>query len=235
MDLILHLLEQLKTLTIQELFLIFLLENGSIIVLSVLVGFILDKTISSLWLKISRTELLWTISTLFLNTLITMLGFLLYKYGIVVFSFDTTILSIIIDTLLLIIAMDFLMFVFHYLIHNIAFIKKIHELHHQYKDPTAVTLYVLHPIEVIGFGSLWLSLIILYKSSIIAVFVYLFLNIIMGMIGHLEIEVIPRSWSKNFVMKWIADTTFHNDHHKDPTHNYGFYTSLWDKLFRTLK
>jgi lathosterol oxidase len=235
MNFIKNLLEYLVQLSISELFFLFLFENGILIILSVTVGFILDKTIKGIFHKISTTEILWTCSTLFLNTLITLIGFLLYKYGYVIFSFETNVLWILLDTLVLIMAMDFLMYVFHYFIHNTKFIKKIHDLHHRYEEPTAVTLFVLNPLEVLGFGSLWLSLIMIYPTSVISVFIYLFLNLLMGMIGHLELEVIPVSWSKNFITKWIANTTFHNDHHKQHTYNYGFYTSLWDKLFGTEK
>ncbi len=235
MNLILDLLDYLKHLTILELFFIFLLENLMLMLFAVTIGFIMDKTIKGIFSKISFKEFLWSCSALFLNTLITLGGFLLYKYGYVVFSFETNIFRILLDTFLLLISMDFLMYVFHYFIHTIKFIKKIHALHHEYEEPTAITLFVLHPLEVFGFGSLWLVLIMLYNASILSVFTYLFLNLVMGTIGHLELELIPSSWSKNFITKWIANTTFHNVHHKTHNSNYGFYTNLWDKLFGTDK
>lgn len=232
---IIDLLSYMTSLSIPQLFLLFLLENGILIIGSVLVGFAFDKTIPQIKEKITGKEIFWTCSTLFLNTLITLAGFLLYKYEIIHFSFDDSIFQILLDTFLLVMAMDFLMFIFHYSIHKISFIKKVHDLHHEYENPTAITLYVLHPLEVIGFGSLWLFLLVIHDTSIISVFVYLSLNIVMGMIGHLELEFIPKAWSKNVITKWIANTTFHNDHHKDSSCNYGFYTSFWDLLFKTLK
>lgn len=235
MSFIVDLLGYLTTLSIPALFLIFLLENGILITGSVLIGFAFDKTIPHLKEKITRKEILWTSSTLFLNTLITLAGFLLYKYGIIHFSFDNSFFRILLDTFLLVISMDLLMFLFHYSIHKIRLLRKIHDLHHEYENPTAITLYVLNPLEVIGFGSLWIFLLVLHDTSLLSVFIYLLLNVVMGMIGHLELERIPTSWSKNAVMKWIANTTFHNDHHKDPSCNYGFYTSFWDLLFKTFK
>jgi lathosterol oxidase len=235
MDLLASSLNYLKQLSLIELFILFLLENGLLIIVAVTIGFFLDGTLKKISLKISGTEILWTFSTLVFNTIITLAGFLLYKEGIIKMTLETNFFRILLDTLVLILGMDFLMYVFHYLIHNIRFVTRIHHLHHKYEAPTAITLFVLNPIEVLGFGSLWLLLIMVYHSSMPAVFIYLFLNLVMGIIGHLELEVIPASWSKKIFLRWIANTAFHNDHHKIHNRNYGFYTSFWDKLFGTMK
>jgi sterol desaturase/sphingolipid hydroxylase (fatty acid hydroxylase superfamily) len=36
-------------------------------------------------------------------------------------------------------------------------------------------------------------------------------------------------------VRLIAMAGFHATHHRDPTKNYGFYTSIWDRLFRSLE
>jgi sterol desaturase/sphingolipid hydroxylase (fatty acid hydroxylase superfamily) len=36
------------------------------------------------------------------------------------------------------------------------------------------------------------------------------------------------------VLRSIGTSTFHARHHQEPTSNFGFYTSIWDELFRSL-
>jgi sterol desaturase/sphingolipid hydroxylase (fatty acid hydroxylase superfamily) len=36
------------------------------------------------------------------------------------------------------------------------------------------------------------------------------------------------------VFRWIATPALHVGHHWDPGRNFGFYTTLWDRLFGTL-
>ena len=50
------------------------------------------------------------------------------------------------------------MYVFHWAIHKLSFIYKYHDLHQQYNKQTTIALFIIHPIEVMGFGVLWLFL-----------------------------------------------------------------------------
>jgi len=225
----------LKQLSLFQLFLLFMIENGILIFVSVGIGYLSDGSIKKISVKISRKELWWTFSTLIINTGITLVGFILFKEGFIKMSMNVGPFRVLFDIIVLIIGMDFLLYIFHFLIHNIPIISNIHSLHHEYENPTPISLFVLNPLEVVGFGFLWLVLITVYQSSMMAVFFYLFLNIVMGIIGHLELEVIPSSWSKNIFFKWIANTRFHKDHHKFHNRNFGFYTSVWDKIFGTIE
>jgi sterol desaturase/sphingolipid hydroxylase (fatty acid hydroxylase superfamily) len=57
------------------------------------------------------------------------------------------------------------------------------------------------------------------------------LNLIWGTIGHLNREFFPASFDHLF----IGTTRFHNQHHLDESKNFGFYTSIWDRVFGTYK
>jgi sterol desaturase/sphingolipid hydroxylase (fatty acid hydroxylase superfamily) len=182
----------------------------------------------------SRQEVLVCILTNIINILITYAGFWLWKHGDVQLSYNRS-WRMVFDFLALFILMDLAMFVFHYVIHHSAIYKAIHRFHHHYTDPTPIDLFVLHPLETLGFGSLWLIIISLISFNIYAVFIYLTVNVLFGVVGHLGIEPIPAGIRKLIPFKYLGTSSFHHRHHLDINYNYGFYTNIWDKLFKTYK
>lgn len=169
-----------------------------------------------------------------LNTVVTYVGFWLFSKGWIVISLDTS-WQILIDFIFLFVAMDLLMYVFHIIIHKTFLYKAVHQLHHEATDPGPIDLFVLHPVETIGFGSLWLLLLMVYGFNIYAIIIYLVVNVIFGLTGHLGIEPLPEKLRQWPVIKYLGTSTFHHDHHQDIQHNFGFYTSIWDRLFNTYK
>jgi Delta7-sterol 5-desaturase len=228
-------LDFLKNIDNTTAFALFLIENYGICLGVVLLGGVLDKTIYRLRTLITKKELWIAIQTNFLNTVVTYIGFILWREGWIVFKTDFTWASFLLDSLILFVAMDFLMFVFHFLLHKIPFLYRIHALHHEYHEPNVLDLFVLNPLEVFGFGGLWLVVIMVYEANFPAVIFYLFLNVVFGMLGHLKMEIFPKWWLENSITKHIGTTTFHQNHHAHQEHNFGFYTLIWDNIFRTTK
>jgi sterol desaturase/sphingolipid hydroxylase (fatty acid hydroxylase superfamily) len=212
-----------------NLFIFFLFENLSLIVLSVLVG----KIIESKNTVLLKKDVKWILCTLLFNTIVTFFGFKLFYLGYIKFIYENSFLSIMVDLFLITIVMDLLMFVFHYFIHKIDWLFVIHKKHHSHIHTNVYSLYVLHPIEVIGFGSLWLITIWSMNFNFYSVVIYLFLNLTYGVLGHMKRDVFPNFWTNNFLTKWISTTRFHNQHHLHLDHNYGFYFTFWDKIFKT--
>ena len=64
--------------------------------------------------------------------------------------------------------------------------------------------------------------------------IYLALNVAFGTVGHLGVEPLPESWRHSRWLNVLSTSTFHVQHHGEPDRNYGFYTVIWDRLFRTL-
>jgi sterol desaturase/sphingolipid hydroxylase (fatty acid hydroxylase superfamily) len=93
---------------------------------------------------------------------------------------------------------------------------------------------VLHPLETLGFGSLWLLVLLAWHWSWLGMCIYFTLNLGAGTLGHLGVEPLPRWWSQVPVLRELGTSTFHAQHHQDPGHNFGFYTLIWDRLFGTL-
>ncbi len=230
-------LDYLQTFDWREAAGLFLLENLLVMVLALLFGhglqWVFSNTNGSALTPITKKEWLMASVTLVINSLITLAGFLLWREGIITlhtgFSFH-----ILVDFVVLFLGMDLLMYLFHYLVHKTFLYDLIHRLHHQYREPQPIDLFVLHPAETLGFGSLWLGLMILYPANFNAVFGYLSLNVLFGVLGHSGVEPFPASWQKQPLLKYLGSATFHLGHHQHEGYNFGFYTSVWDRLFGTM-
>jgi sterol desaturase/sphingolipid hydroxylase (fatty acid hydroxylase superfamily) len=223
-------LQQLSQFNTVWLLVFFLIENLTLVGISVMVGKIIEPENTVL----QNNDRKWVLYTLLCNTVITLIGFKLYQYGIMRIDFSGSIELIFFDTLLLILLMDLFMFLFHFLIHHLKWLYTIHKLHHSHIETNVYSLYVLHPIETLGFGLIWLFLITVLKFNYLSVIIYLILNLSYGIFGHLKKDIFPAFWYQNYFTKWISTTKFHNNHHKNGARNFGFYFTIWDKIFKTI-
>ncbi|MBZ0302313.1 MAG: sterol desaturase family protein [Anaerolineae bacterium] len=169
-----------------------------------------------------------------LNALVTVAGVLLWQVGIIRVTFDANLLRVAADTLILFFVMDLAMYGFHRAAHLPWLYPLIHQTHHRFENPRPLTLFVLNPFETLGFGVLWLILLAVYPAAWLSIILYLTLNIVFGLVGHLGVEPMPGRWITQPLSRTISTSTFHAEHHLDKAHNYGFYTLIWDHLFGTL-
>ncbi|MCV9926447.1 sterol desaturase family protein [Flavobacterium sp. LS1R49] len=208
----------------------FLIENLLLMLLAILIGKLIEPNIT----KIKQSDIKWVISTLICNTIVTIIGYKLYQYQIIKINFSTSFFTIVFDTLLLIFLMDFFMFCFHFLAHKLTWFRPIHQLHHTHIETNVYSLFVLNPIETLGFGTIWLIIISILEFNCVSIILYLILNLSYGILGHLNKDIYPKFWNVNVVTKWISTTQFHSNHHKNESHNFGFYFTIWDKIFKTI-
>lgn len=223
------LLLQLSDYDVFTLSLFFLLENLVLLILSVIIGSFIDKEFAT----VKKTDIKWIISTLFCNTAITIIGYKLYQYNFIKIDFHSTIFSLLFDIIILILLMDLFMFVFHYSAHKLTWFSPIHQLYHTHIETNVYSLFVLNPIETLGFGFIWLFLIAIIQFNFFSIIVYLILNLTYGILGHVKKDLFPAFWNSNIFTKWISTTKFHSNHHKNQSHNFGFYFTIWDKIFKT--
>jgi lathosterol oxidase len=216
------------------LWLIFLVENLLVTVTSLLFGLLILKLYKIQATSVTSKEYWLCLLTNLINTAITYLGFWLWQHHYIRLEFSVS-GHLVTDFFILFLAMDLAMYIFHYIIHHTAAYKAIHGLHHQYHNPSPIDLYVLHPLETVGFGALWLIVLSAYYFNFYAVIAYLTLNVIFGIIGHLGFEPLPKSISTNPFFKYWGTSSFHHNHHLDINCNFGFYTSIWDRLLGTYK
>ena len=170
-------------------------------------------------------------STWICNAVVFVFGAFLWKQGYLVVDFRSGQLRLILGQIvLLIIIIDLLMYCFHKLAHHKLLYALIHQKHHQHIGVNALSLFVLSPFEAIGFGIMLLVLVLLYPFHYIAVGGYLVINVLWGTVGHFN--KVRKRGGKGWT-RWLGTASFHNDHHLVPHANFGFYTTFWDRLFRT--
>jgi sterol desaturase/sphingolipid hydroxylase (fatty acid hydroxylase superfamily) len=225
--------------TIPEAALLLLLENLVVFVLAIALGYVLlhifsERRVTAAPGRTEPTEIVLTITTLLLNTLVTLVGWWLWREGVITFRSDTGIQAIVVDTIVLLVVMDLAMYALHRLAHWKLLYPLLHRTHHRYDRPHPLTLFVLNPAEAVSFGSLWLLVISVYDASWIGMSIYLALNVLFGTIGHLGVEPLPDRWKRIPILRLLSTSTFHAQHHHDKAYNFGFYTLLWDRLFGTL-
>lgn len=218
------------------LWLVFLVENLLITLMVLWTGKTILRKVTGEVVNHMYTSRDWQICILtnIINTVVTYTGYWMWKHSVM--AITTTFSWFIIgDFLLLFLGTDLLMFIFHYIIHKTFLYKVIHQLHHQSVDPKPIDLFILHPLETIAFGSLWLLLLMVKSFNIYAIIVYLTVNVMFGLAGHLGIEPLPLRFRNMPLIKYIGTSTFHHHHHRDIQYNFGFYTSIWDRLLGTYK
>lgn len=142
-----------------------------------------------------------------------------------------------IETVIVIIVLDFAIYVQHFASHKIPILWQIHRVHHSDVDFDVTTAVRFHPIEI--------ALSMLYKILVIfalggpAFAVFLFEIILNGcaMFNHSNIDL-PK-WLDRALRTIIVTPDMHRVHHsvihKETDSNYGFNLSVWDRLCRTYR
>ena len=215
-----------------------LLVNVGVFVLSLAAGELLvrlfaDRRVTDPPDPLDRWEVLWAAICVVLNGGVAFAGWLLWRAGYLVVRRETTAWRVALDVLVLLLAMDFLMYFFHRFAHARWAFPVVHATHHRYDKPRPLSLFVLSPFEVLGFGALWLALLTAYPATWTAILIYLALNLASGTLGHLGVEPFPEAMAKWPLLRHVGSGTFHATHHHDRDVNYGFYTDVWDRLFGT--
>ena len=228
----------LRTLGYPAATVLLLAENALILALAVAAGQLLGRSFAHRRVApppppLSRREGWLALMTVLLNTGVTVAGLVLWRAGMIVLHRGGA-LRALRDVVALLLIMDVAMYVLHRVAHIGPFFTLVHREHHGYEHPRPLTLFALHPLETLGFGTLWLIVLILYPASWLGMASYLTLNVVYGVIGHLGVEPLPAATLRIPLLKELTTSTFHAQHHLDRQHNFGFYTLLWDRLFGTL-
>ena len=183
---------------------------------------------------IERLEIVLAVCVTLSNALTTLAGWALWRRGVLVIGHQTG-LRALWDALALLLLMDLAMYGLHRLAHHRLLFGALHSLHHRYDHPRPLTLFVMNPLEALAFGGLWLLVLCVYHASILGIALYLALNLAFGTIGHLGVEPLPARWAHHPLLRHLGGSAFHAGHHVDDGGNFGFYTTIWDRLFGTLR
>jgi sterol desaturase/sphingolipid hydroxylase (fatty acid hydroxylase superfamily) len=231
-------IEWLRTVPLWQAALVFLAKNVLVLLLAVALGEWLVRRFSHRRVApeafaLQREEVVLAVACVLLNTVVTFTGLLLWREGWIRFRLDWG-PRVLVDFGVLVGVMDLGMYLLHRTAHAPLLYGWLHAPHHRYERARPLTLFVLSPLEVLGFGALWLAVCGAYESSWAAMLLYLVFNTLWGLLGHLGVEPFPDGWVRWPIVRVVATTTFHARHHLDPVHHFGFYTLVWDRLFGTL-
>lgn len=123
----------------------------------------------------------------------------------------------------------------HRLMHREPFYTLIHKIHHFSTSPNLLTTLSVNPLESLingGFVPLFTAMLTVHSETMALIVPT---NIVMGLYVHSGYEFMPRWWNRSWASKWFITATFHDQHHRYFTCNFGGYTTIWDWLCGTVR
>lgn len=137
--------------------------------------------------------------------------------------------------LLAVVAMDFIIYLQHVLVHAVPVLWRLHRVHHADLDYDVTTGARFHPIEIILSMLIKFATIVVLGAPVVAVIIFEVLLNAMAMFNHGNVSLPP---ALDRVLRWLVVTPdVHRIHHSiedDETNsNFGFNLSIWDRLFGT--
>jgi sterol desaturase/sphingolipid hydroxylase (fatty acid hydroxylase superfamily) len=138
---------------------------------------------------------------------------------------------------LAVIAMDFVIWLQHVMMHAVPLLWRLHRVHHADPDYDLTTGARFHPIEIVLSMLIKIATIAVLGPPVLAVVVFEVLLNAAAMFNHGNIRL-PVSLDR--VLRWVIVTPdMHRVHHsveEDETNsNFGFNLPWWDRLFGTYR
>jgi sterol desaturase/sphingolipid hydroxylase (fatty acid hydroxylase superfamily) len=138
---------------------------------------------------------------------------------------------------LAVIAMDFVIWLQHVMVHAVPALWRLHRVHHADLDYDLTTGARFHPIEIILSMLIKFATIVVLGPSVLAVVIFEVLLNGTAMFNHGNIRLPP---AIDRVLRWFVVTPdMHRVHHSiedDETNsNFGFNLPWWDRLFGTYR
>ena len=226
----------------------FIMAHEATIRLAFFIGFFV---IIALWevlaprrIRVLSRALRWTnnLGLVFLNTTILRLLFPAAAVGVAAFAsehgwglLNYYSLPFPIVVVLSVIAMDFVIYLQHVLVHAVPLLWRLHRVHHADLDYDVTTGARFHPIEIILSMLIKFATIIVLGPPIVAVVIFEVLLNAMAMFNHGNIRL-PLAIDR--VLRLVVVTPdMHRVHHStednEANSNYGFNLSIWDRIFGT--
>ena len=207
--------------------------------------------IMALWeIKAPRRTLIisrairWTnnLGLVFFNSLILRLVFPAAAVGVAAFAAENGWgllnyfeLSFPLAVVISVVAMDFVIYLQHVLVHAVPTLWRLHRVHHADLDYDVTTGARFHPIEIILSMLIKFATIVVLGPPLVAVVIFEVVLNAMAMFNHGNVRL-PLGLDR--VLRFIVVTPdMHRVHHSvednEANSNFGFNLSIWDRLFGT--
>ncbi len=184
------------------------------------------------------------IGLVFLNSFIVRLVFPILAVGIASFAqqngwgiFNYYTVPFWVAALVSIIAMDFIIYLQHVMVHAIPALWRLHRVHHADLDFDVTTGARFHPLEIILSMLIKFATIIVLGAPVIAVVLFEIILNVTAMFNHSNVKL-PLTLDR--LLRLILVTPdMHRVHHSVEDHeansNFGFSLPWWDRLFGTYR
>ncbi len=136
-----------------------------------------------------------------------------------------------------VIAMDFIIYLQHVMVHAVPALWRLHRMHHADLDFDVTTGARFHPIEIIISMLIKFATIVVLGPPVVAVVIFEVLLNATAMFNHGNVRL-PLGLDQ--VLRWIVVTPdMHRVHHSveddEANSNFGFNLPWWDRLFGTYR
>lgn len=136
---------------------------------------------------------------------------------------------------LAVVAMDFVIWLQHVMVHAIPALWRLHQVHHADPDYDLTTGARFHPLEIMLSIGIKFATIVLLGAPVLAVVVFEVLLSACAMFNHGNIRLSPKV---DRVLRWVLVTPdMHRVHHSveddESNSNFGFNLTWWDRLLGT--
>ena len=146
-------------------------------------------------------------------------------------------LPAIVSILIAVVAMDFIIYLQHVMVHAVPLLWRFHRVHHADLDYDVTTGARFHTIEIILSMLIKFATIIVLGAPVVAVIIFEVILNALAMFNHSNIGL-PKSVDA-FLRWFIVTPDMHRVHHSvedDETNsNFGFNLTWWDRLFGTYR
>jgi len=139
--------------------------------------------------------------------------------------------------MLSIIAMDFVIYLQHVMVHAVPLFWRLHRLHHADLDYDLTTGARFHPIEIFLSMGIKFATIVVLGPPVVAVIVFEVVLNFMAMFNHANVKLPP---GLDRLLRLVVVTPdMHRVHHSveddEANSNFGFNLAIWDRLFGTYR
>jgi sterol desaturase/sphingolipid hydroxylase (fatty acid hydroxylase superfamily) len=149
--------------------------------------------------------------------------------------FNTISLPLWLEVVVVVLILDFAIWLQHLVTHKLPILWRIHRMHHADVDMDVTTAIRFHPIEIALSMMLKIGLVYLLGPAAIAVVMFEIILNGTAMFNHSNLAL--PGWLDRPLRMILVTPDMHRVHHSVHRHehdsNYGFSLSVWDRLFRT--
>lgn len=126
---------------------------------------------------------------------------------------------------------DFWFYLAHRALHTGFLYRYVHSVHHELRETNIYGVAHFHFFEIILYGLCHLLVATFLPMHLYAIIVAVLLIELQNIFAHWGYEFFPHFWRSRF--RYMMYSTDHAHHHRHLTHNYGYFSKIWDVLLKT--